>query len=48
MLEEPENGDFPDEIRDFYFMVRDFLNISDLLDDNYVIYGASEEDGDFR
>ena len=36
-----------DEILDFYFTVRDFLNISELVDENYVVYTAFGEDGKF-
>ena len=47
MMEDPAAESLVEEIRDFYFTVRDFLNIADLLDDNYVIYGATGEDGGF-
>lgn len=33
---------------DFYFQVRDFLNIHDLLDENYLIYSELERDGRFK
>lgn len=34
------------EILEFYFIVRDFLNVSELVDENYVVYteGCGEED----
>lgn len=48
ILEEPPDQELVDGILDFYFEVRDFLNISELLDDNYVIYAANGEDGKFR
>lgn len=32
----------------FYFQIRDFLNIHDLLDDNYVIYSEYGRDGRFK
>lgn len=48
LLEEPPSETVVEEILDFYFMVRDFLNISELADENYVIYTESGEDGKFR
>ena len=48
MLEEPPREAIADEILDFYFSVRDFLNISELVDENYVIYTEQGEDGRFR
>lgn len=48
MLEEPPREGIADEILDFYFSVRDFLNISELVDENYVIYTEQGEDGRFR
>lgn len=39
LLEEPPSQEFRDGILDFYFVVRDFLNISELTDENYVTYG---------
>ena len=32
---------------DFYFEVRNFLNIYELVDEHYVIYTQMEEDGRF-
>ena len=37
-----------DELLDFYFHVRDFLNIYEVLDENYVIYTEMESDGRFK
>ncbi len=37
-----------DAYRDCYFQVRNFLNICELLDENYVIYTENCEDGKFR
>lgn len=48
LLEEPPSEAVVEGILDFYFQVRDFLNISELVDDNYVIYTAHGEDGKFR
>lgn len=44
-----ENKDFSGrkELLDFYFLVRNFLNIHDLLDENYRIYTELMEDGKF-
>lgn len=46
-LEESPAQEVVDGILDFYFEVRDFLNISELVDDNYVIYTAFDENGRF-
>ncbi|MDO5136114.1 MAG: ATP-dependent DNA helicase [Eubacteriales bacterium] len=47
LLEERKEG-LPEELLDFYFSVRDFLNIVDLVDENYVVYTEVGEDGRFR
>lgn len=47
LLEEPPAQEVVDEILDFYFAVRNFLNISELVDDNYVVYTAFDENGRF-
>ena len=47
LLEEPPAQEVVDGILDFYFAVRNFLNISELLDDNYVVYTAFDENGRF-
>ena len=47
LLEEPPTQEVTDGILDFYFTVRDFLNISELVDENYVVYTAVGEDGGF-
>lgn len=46
-LEKPR--DFPEKktVLDFYFALRNFLNIYDLVDDHYVIYSKMTEDGRF-
>lgn len=46
-LEKPV--DIPEKrtVLDFYFAVRNFLNIYDLVDEHYVIYSQMEEDGRF-
>lgn len=46
-LEEPGDSKVSEQILDFYFRVRDFLNIAQLVDENYVVYVAEDEDGDF-
>ncbi|HJB15359.1 MAG TPA: ATP-dependent DNA helicase [Candidatus Blautia excrementipullorum] len=43
LLEEPEFAEASEGILDFCFHVRDFLNISELLDENYVVYTAKGE-----
>ncbi len=51
LLEESMEN-FPEEkkeqIRDFYFQIRDFLNIYEQLDENYEIYSELEQDGRFK
>lgn len=37
-----------DDVLEFYFHVRDFLNIYDRVDDNYVIYTEFEQTGGFK
>ena len=46
-LEKPR--DFPDKktVLDFYFSLRNFLNIYDIVDDHYVIYSRITEEGQF-
>ncbi len=48
ILEEPPSQEAVDGILDFYFCVRNFLNIAELLDENYVVYTFFGEDGKFR
>ena len=48
LLEEPQSQEFVDGILEFYFAVRDFLNIAELVDENYVTYVSTDEDGKFR
>lgn len=36
------------EILEFYFVVRDFLNVSELVDENYVVYAECFGENDFR
>ncbi len=47
LLEESPAQEVVDGILDFYFAVRNFLNISELVDDNYVVYTAFDENGRF-
>ena len=46
LLERPEN--IEEEVLDFYFQVRQFLNIYERVDDNYRIYTEFEEEGRFK
>ncbi len=46
ILEEETKLD--DEVLEFYFHVRDFLNIYENIDENYVIYTEMEADGNFK
>lgn len=48
LLKEQADSELADEILDFYFTVRDFLNIAELVDENYVVYTENGEDGRFR
>ena len=48
LFEEPPSQEVVDGILDLYFDIRDFLNISELTDENYVIYGAAGEDGKYK
>ncbi|HJD45954.1 MAG TPA: ATP-dependent DNA helicase [Candidatus Mediterraneibacter norfolkensis] len=47
-LEEFREGNIREGVLDLYFRVRDFLNIYDILDENYVIYSELEPDGRFK
>lgn len=47
LLEELDQGELREKILDFYFQVRTFLNIYDLVDDNYVIYTRHDEENHF-
>ncbi|MCD7867345.1 MAG: ATP-dependent DNA helicase [Clostridiales bacterium] len=46
-MEESEEELLP-AVLDFYFQARDFVNIAELVDENYVIYEENTEDGKFR
>lgn len=48
LMEEPPGQEIIEEILDFYFEVRDFLNTAELVDENYVVYTEDGEDGKFR
>ena len=48
LLEEPPSEDFAEGLLEFYFQVRDFLNITELIDENYVVYASHGEDEKFR
>ncbi len=47
-LEECENPEKRKEVLDFYFQVRMFLSIHDILDENYIIYTELEKEGRFK
>ncbi len=47
-MEEHPDFDWPQESLDCYFAVRKFMNIYDLLDENYVVYTELEESGQFK
>lgn len=49
ILEEKElEEELRREILEFYFIVRDFLNISELVDENYVVYTENSVEEGFR
>lgn len=47
-LEECGDQEVKKEVLDLYFRVREFLNVYDRLDENYVIYTEFEQDGKFK
>ena len=47
-LEECQDPKKREEVLDFYFQVRDFLNIYDILDENYTVYTELERQGRFK
>ena len=47
-LEETKEGELLEKVRDAYFSIRNFMNIYDLVDENYQIYTEMEEDGRFK
>lgn len=47
-LDEYREEECREIIRNLYFQVRDFLNIHDILDENYVIYSELEDSGRFK
>ncbi|MGI6007206.1 MAG: ATP-dependent DNA helicase [Ruminococcus sp.] len=46
-LEEAPESDLKTEVLEFYFQVLNFLNVCELLDDNYVVYTYHDEKGRF-
>ena len=47
-LEEYKDAEKKKRVLDFYFAVRSFLNIHDIMDENYVIFSEMMEDGRFQ
>ena len=47
-LEAHKDVELEDEAIKFYFDIRNFLNIAELIDENYVVYAENGEDGLFR
>lgn len=43
--EEHREFEFKDKVLEFFFKVRDFVNVSELADENYVIYALLTKDG---
>ena len=46
-FEKSSESDKRDQVLELYFKVREFLNIHDILDENYVIYCEYQQDGRF-
>lgn len=46
-FEKSSESDKRDQVLELYFKVREFLNIHDILDENYVIYSEYQQDGRF-
>lgn len=47
-LEEKEPGEEREKVLTLFFQIRTFLNIHDIMDENYVIYTEMEPDGRFK
>ena len=47
-LEEYEKEDIREEVLEFYFHIRSFMDIHERLDENYVIYSELDGEGKFR
>ena len=47
-MEECDRVEVKEELLEFYFHVRTFLNVSDILDENYTIYTELDEEGKFK
>lgn len=47
LLEELDDGEVHQALLEFYFKIASFLNIIELLDDNYIIYSRHDDDGKF-
>lgn len=47
-LEEPVEEKKRDQVLELYFQVRSFVNIHDIMDENYVVYSELESDGRFK
>ncbi len=47
MLDDYKEFDKRDEVLDFYFTIRNFLSVYDLIDENYEIYSDFNEKGEF-
>lgn len=47
-LEECKDAEKKKRVLDFYFAMRSFLNIHDIMDENYVIFSEMMEDGRFQ
>lgn len=47
-LEEEQDQELRTQVLDVYFQIRNFLNIHEILDENYVIYSELERGGRFK
>lgn len=47
-LDEPSEEEVREQVLDLYFQIRSFVNIHDILDENYVVYSELEAGGRFK
>ena len=48
LYREEGQGPLKEQLLDFYFAVGDFIRTSEYLDDHYIVYAMTDEDGHFR
>ena len=47
-LEEHKDAELEEDVRQLYFDVRNFVNMAEYVDENYVVYAENGSDGTFR